>query len=142
MKDVQYEIDDNGCWVVTSHAVNAHGYPCVQRNGKKQYVHRYMYMEHVRDIESSVLLRHKCDNPKCCNPAHLEEGSHTDNVRDRVERDRSAKGESNGRTKLTEDQAKFIKYDTTYNNSELSRMFGVSRKAIRLIKQGINWSHI
>lgn len=142
MKDLKYEINEDGCWIVVSHAVNAHGYPTFQRDGVKQYIHRVMYMKRFGKIDSSVLLRHKCDNPKCCNPEHLEEGSHTDNVRDRVERNRSAKGESNGRTKLTEDQARFIKYDTTNSISKLSRDFGVSRKAIRLIKDGINWSHI
>ncbi|ALA07595.1 hypothetical protein BC01_001 [Bacillus phage BC01] len=142
MKKLEYEINDDGCWVVTSHAVNGHGYPIIQRNGNKQYVHRFTYMKKFGEIDSSVLLRHKCDNPKCCNPDHLVEGTHGDNVRDRVIRNRSAKGTSHGRTKLTEDQAKFIKYDTTYNNSELARMFDVSTKAIRLIKQGINWSHI
>lgn len=32
------------------------------------------------------VVRHTCDNPPCCNPRHLEPGSHQDNVDDMVKR--------------------------------------------------------
>ena len=45
--------------------------------------------------EAPICL-HSCDRPECCNPAHLRAGSNADNIRDREERDRSAKGIRNG----------------------------------------------
>ena len=35
------------------------------------------------------VVRHKCDNPPCCNPLHLEAGTHADNTRDMMTRNNS-----------------------------------------------------
>jgi hypothetical protein len=35
-----------------------------------------------------MVIRHKCDNPPCCNPKHLIIGTHSDNAKDRVRRGR------------------------------------------------------
>lgn len=45
-----------------------------------------MYSELVGD--PGPVLRHRCDNPPCINPAHLEPGTQADNVRDMAERGR------------------------------------------------------
>jgi hypothetical protein len=35
-----------------------------------------------------VVCRHSCDRPLCCNPLHLQDGTHTDNFWDMWERGR------------------------------------------------------
>lgn len=48
------------------------------------------------------VVRHVvCRNPECCNPAHLEPGTHADNMDDMVMDGTSPRGEQNGRAKLT-----------------------------------------
>lgn len=41
-----------------------------------------------------VVIRHRCDNPLCNNPAHLQAGSTADNNRDRDERGRTSRGDA------------------------------------------------
>ena len=41
-----------------------------------------------RDVPAGYVVRHRCDNPPCCNPAHLELGTAAENVWDTITRDR------------------------------------------------------
>lgn len=38
-----------------------------------------------RPIPPDLFVLHACDNPPCCNPRHLREGTQADNMRDRIE---------------------------------------------------------
>ena len=42
------------------------------------------------------LATHSCDNPSCCNPAHIEDASQKKNREDCAARGRAAKGDSHG----------------------------------------------
>ena len=39
-------------------------------------------------VPSGLIVRHACDNPPCCNPAHLLIGTYSDNVQDMLKRNR------------------------------------------------------
>ena len=83
---------------------------------------------------------HTCDNPRCCNPAHLYWGTHRQNMRDRDERGRTASGERNGRAKLTAEQVREIR-GRPDSQRKLAVEFGVDRTTIRDIRQGKIWQH-
>lgn len=56
------------------------------RNGY-EYAHRLAFqLSSGRQAKRMVL--HSCDNPSCCNPSHLREGSCKDNSRDMIGRHR------------------------------------------------------
>lgn len=78
-----------GCWLWHG-CKNTDGYPKITVNGNSNIKgHRYMYAQFNSDenIEGKV-IRHKCDNPLCMKPSHLESGTTLENVQDRVSRGR------------------------------------------------------
>ena len=83
------------CWEWTA-SLNQKGYGNFKLNGSPYLTHRVSYEIHKGAIPKGLVVRHQCDNPKCVNPAHLELGSQKDNVRDRQDRGRQAKGFSHG----------------------------------------------
>lgn len=95
-----FDLNTESC--VNYPILNKDGYGEMQtylEGKKKRYLmHRVSYqLTNNIDLESLHIICHKCDNPACINPKHLFLGTHADNIRDKVEKGRQAKGESNGR---------------------------------------------
>lgn len=44
-----------------------------------------------RELSAGMLACHRCDNPECCNPAHLFEGTVQDNAQDCAAKGRTNK---------------------------------------------------
>lgn len=99
-----------------------------------------------RPLATGEIACHRCDNPPCCNPAHLFVGSVLDNAMDSVNKGRArrAKGESTPSSKLTEEQIREIRaYPDRYGLlAELGRQYGVAANTIRSIRLGQKWSHV
>ena len=53
---------------------SAGGYRSIVINNKKFYVHRLVAMLFLNLglQDTTTIVRHKCDNPNCINPDHLE----------------------------------------------------------------------
>lgn len=47
--------------------------------------HRVAYEHIIGPIAAGLVLRHRCNNPSCCNPKHMEPGTQADNHDDREE---------------------------------------------------------
>lgn len=83
---------------------------------------------------------HHCDNPPCCNPAHLYEGTQVDNMRDRARRGRAACGVRNGRNKLSPKAVAVIRrWEGRASTYRLGRLLGVHNTTIRDIWAGDIW---
>lgn len=78
-----------GCWEWTL-KLDGKGYGTVGGSIKKQFnvlsSHRASYIVFKGPItDPASVVRHLCSNSKCCNPDHLELGTHLENMLDKSE---------------------------------------------------------
>lgn len=115
--------------------------------GRTWAAHRLMYciFNKVKpeDIKGLV-VRHKCDNPPCVDPLHLEIGTSAENQHDKAVRGRAARGSKNAHAKLTPEQVIEIRlrYKPRCKINGTKAMgveYGVSQAAISCIITGKNW---
>lgn len=79
----------------------AGGYGILHLNGKTAYAHRRAYELTHGEIPADLYICHKCDNPPCCNPAHLWPGTAKENTQDSI-----AKGRHGARKRQLERAAR------------------------------------
>ena len=106
--------------------------------------HRIAYEFQHGAIPEGKMVCHKCDNPGCCNPAHLWIGTNEDNLRDRQTKVRQARGESSGKSKLTELNVLEILSAKKFKGyiPSLAKKLKVSESTIQAIRCGNSWKHI
>lgn len=128
------------------------GYASVFFQGKMQRAHRISYIKHhslkIEDIQG-MMIRHKCDNPRCINPLHLEPGTAKDNHDDMKKRGRRPK---HTYPSLTKDQVAFIRANcapgvwgnNNFSNENsinaLAKRFGVARSCVWKAYKGHEFS--
>lgn len=132
---------ENQCWEWVGHRLPK-GYGTFGLGKDSFYAHRVSWIVAYGDIPSGMMVLHKCDNPPCCNPHHLFLGTNDDNMKDRDEKGRVAKGEKNGMAKLSKLDVQEIRrqYSTgTTTQKELGSVFGVTRSTIGFIVNDQRW---
>lgn len=135
------------CWEWQG-ALYSNGYGFVRRRKYKKAIlaHRYSFFlcGKLEDLFSSIKVLHKCDNPKCVNPDHLYLGTQQDNMRDKIDRNRQAKGSRQGKSILTEEIVLEIKklLLTKMPKIEISKTLNVSPQCVYDIGRDRTWKHI
>jgi HNH endonuclease len=78
-------LSDDECWPWMK-SLNSDGYGHFYMGSDARIslekAHRASWMFHVGEIPCGAQVLHRCDNPRCVNPAHLFLGTHVDNMRD------------------------------------------------------------
>ena len=149
-------IQANGCleWMGSRHKLGYGRYHPVI--GDKDYeftAHRIAYtLAHNLDLDGipeDKVVRHKCDNPSCTLPSHLELGTKADNSRDMVEHGRTVnrKGESNTGSKLTDkivlECRRLNALDPKlYSYAALGRTYKADEVTIASAIKKISWKHV
>ena len=132
-----------GCWEWTA-ATRKDGYGVFGvATSKSMLAHRYSYALHYGSFKKSLLVCHKCDNPKCVNPEHLFLGTHQDNMDDMREKGRrkTLRGEDSPNCKITEDDVRAIRKDTD-SCRKIAEKYNVSAGLISHIKTRRQWKHV
>ena len=92
-----------------------------------------------------LIIRHTCDRPQCCNPAHLLIGTPLDNARDKVERGRCGtsdqRGVKNGAARLTLEQIGEIvaSFRRGEQNMTIATRYPVGHALVSRIRTGRSW---
>lgn len=167
-------IDKSGgpdaCWPWTRKR-NDDGYGRFKCIATYPMAHRVAFRNFVGPVTDDIKVCHSCDNPPCCNPAHLFLGTQADNVADRVKKGRSArgdkhglrvhperrargrrqgaytkpekrcKGEGHGNHKLTNSRVRFIR-NSGFSVLVLARKFCVSESTIWCAMVRRTWRHV
>jgi hypothetical protein len=101
-----------------------------------------------------LLICHTCDNPPCCNPAHLFKGTVLDNSRDMVAKGRHrtshvgrtayVKGEAHGRSKLTAADVQAIRRRHAAGETQraIAADYNIAFQSVCKIIKRQKWSHV
>jgi len=141
--------DSSQCWEWQAHIGNG-GYGrfnYTSTKGKRFIAdtHRVAYELTFGEIPAGMCVCHKCDNPRCCNPAHLFIGTVQDNINDKVTKGRQSRGIKHTNSKLAPTQVVQIRAlykDGGGSMAELARQFNITKGAIQHIIERRNWRHI
>jgi hypothetical protein len=141
----------DACWPwVGSRHPRGYGYFSVKiQRWTHVYAHRFSFLlANGRWPMPSGM--HACDNPPCCNPAHISEGTQQDNIRDCIAKGRSrsgasgVRGEAHPKAKLTDDGVRLIRRRAAAGepSQAIADDFGVCARTITDIVRGKFWKHV
>jgi hypothetical protein len=136
--------DPGECWEWTgSKKPSGYGrFSSGGHNGVTLIASRVAYFAAYRTLDERFVC-HSCDNPSCCNPAHLFLGTNSDNQKDSHRKGRhKSDGEDNPNAKLSASQVLRIRQMLAAGEEQrhIARVFRVSQVNVSLIKRRLAWA--
>lgn len=136
---------DDACWEWMS-STNPKGY------GKFWFIddtisaHRFSwFLANGKIPRHQPFICHKCDNPKCVNPAHLFAGDSQDNISDMISKGRSLTGEKSHAAKITSEDVIEIRrlwHNSRITSRQLGEKYGLGKTSVLRIIHGKTWAHL
>lgn len=149
----------DACWPWRAN-MGTDGYGKFWRDGKSHHASRIAWELTFGPIpEATNNVLHRCDNPRCCNPAHLFVGTRRDNRQDMLRKGRGLagdrhpfrtnpeailRGESHPMAKLTADDIRAIRAagERRAPATALASIYGVTAGTIRAIWRHAIWRRL
>lgn len=137
----------NGCHEWTSTQVC--GYGKFKAQGRQWRAHRLVWHMNYGD-PGDLVVRHTCDNKLCVNLDHLKLGTQAENIQDKMDRDRQARGTRVTSSKLCSQAVEEIRaaYASTSHLPggasyvSLAEHYGVDQSIIGDIVTGKTWREV
>lgn len=121
----------DACWLWRG-GVSRSGYGGFWLRGRTEGAHCVAFALGGGVLPSGKVVRHDCDTPLCCNPAHLLLGTYRQNTADMWRRGRAQRGERSPSAKLTDAQVAELR---------AQRASGVPLKALA-VRYGVTESRV
>lgn len=143
-KDFWEKVDkSNNCWEWQK-ACSPSGYGKSTWKNKTWRSHRLAYF--LTHGEVPKLVMHTCDNRKCCNPSHLVDGTHRDNMKDMALKGRAFKPKGTKHSQSKYDDIKILTIRTLHQAgftiTNLANTMKINSGYISQIVHRKRWSHI
>jgi len=155
----QLPINESGCRIWTGPTdKDGYAYQYISDYDSQIGGHRLVLQRSLgRPLQLGSMALHHCDTPGCVAEEHLYEGTHEQNMKDRMVRGRTARGEKfQGRkycvgekqhcSKLTEDDVREIRGIRSRNpeisQEKIGKMFGVTQTTVGHLLTGRTWTHV
>lgn len=137
--------ESDECWPWLGHC-RPSGYGWFHLRGRPTNASRAAYLlTHGVELSSDDYVCHSCDNPQCCNPAHLWLGDVAANTRDMDKKGRRVvavrRGKDHHNARLSADAARQI-VRSAKSARELAAQYGVTPAAIYNVRKGKAWAHV
>lgn len=139
--------DPDSCWNWTG-AHSGGGYGGFRLGSPRRMRRSHIVaweIHHGRPVAPGLFVCHSCDNPPCCNPAHLGSGTHAINMGEMVERGRSSRGQDRPSAKLTDRDVRAIRRRYAaggVRQRDLADDYGVVQSLISRVINGHIWGHV
>jgi hypothetical protein len=123
------------CWPFTN-KLNSSGRPYFRVQGKNYLAYRLVYELVNGELDAELMILHQCDNPKCCNPAHLKAGTRQQNSDEMKERER------HGLPHHTVRAIRKLASSGLQTHKDIAELYGIGRSTVTEIVGGVNYGHV
>lgn len=140
-------LKSEGCWEWLAGRVGR-GYGAVHHDelDRQLIASRLAYIIANGSIDETLHVLHTCDNPPCCRPDHIYAGTHEQNTRDWVERNRLVhyRGTANRMAKLNAEQVASARalHASGISGNVLAQRFGVSQPIMARLLRGESYKDV
>lgn len=131
------------CWEWQG-TIDEDGYGRLSIAAKPRLAHRIAFELGQGRSAAGMLVCHRCDNRRCCNPAHLFLGTPADNLQDAATKGRMPRGEQNAKAVLTEDAVREIRALAAAGMPQraIARRFEITQPNVGFICRRETWRHV